>query len=152
MRAWRGFHWSIAAARAAHREALFRGVGRAFWRIHYVGFEVGRRHNFQYFEIFRAFNLAMRDAGNLVDHIAFVDGTHTHPRIFELGPAVEDHDELKLAVVHVPVLHFVGFLLAVGFHDVGHVVPVGAVFNAKVAVLKNFAQSGRPVCFGRQVV
>ena len=86
----------------------------------------------------------MRDAGALVDDVAFLDAPHALPLIFELGPAVQHHDELEGAVVDMPVLHFVLHFPAVRLDDMGNVVAFRRVLDAEVPVFEDLAQALRP--------
>src|SRR5689334_15755884 len=54
-------------------ETLFRSLGLRGRCLHDPGLEVRGRHDLEHLEILGASDLAMRDAGNLVDAIALAD-------------------------------------------------------------------------------
>ncbi len=60
----------------------------------------------------------MLDAWRLQNRVALLDGVDALALVLELRPAVQHVDELEVAVVDVPLLHFVLLLLAVGLDDV----------------------------------
>ena len=90
-------HCSISATPEKRREAqititddaLFSGVGVAFWSLDDPCFEVRRGNNLQNLEIWRAFDFPMRDPRALVDGVALADGVYAFALVFESRPAVQ---------------------------------------------------------------
>src|SRR5450631_873672 len=101
------------------------------------GLEVRRRHDLEHFEILGARNLAMRDARDLIDAIALADRPSAVAGILERGPSVQDVDHLERAVMDVPLLDLVLGLVAVVTNEVSDIVAVGALLDAKVAILED---------------
>ena len=79
----------------------------------------------------------MLDHRGLQDCIAFPNRVLPLPFILKGCPAIQDHDELKIAFVDVPLLHIVFLFLAICFDDMGNIVAIGAVFDPEIAIIKD---------------
>ena len=90
-------HCSISATPEKWREAqititddaLFCGVGVAFWSLDDPRLEVPRGNDLQNLEIWRAFDFPMRNPRTLVDGVTLADGAYALALVFESRPAVQ---------------------------------------------------------------
>ena len=87
---------------------------------------------------------AVLDAGALVDHVTLLNTMQSFAFVFELCPTIQDHHELKVAVVYMPLLHLVRICFSVSSDHMCNIVSLCRVLYSKVAVLKNIAQAWRP--------
>ena len=94
----------------------------------------------------------MANAGSLINDVAFLQPPLPLAFVFEFRPAFENHDELKIAVMDMPMLDFVGFRGAGRTDDVGDIVTIGRVFDADIAILEYLAEAWRPFGFSRRAV
>jgi hypothetical protein len=94
----------------------------------------------------------MANARSLIDDVAFLQPSLPLAFVFEFRPAFENHDELKIAVMDVSMLDFIGIGCAGRTDDVGDMVTISRVFDADVAILEYLAEARHPFRFGSGAV
>ena len=86
----------------------------------------------------------MPDARALIDDVTLLNTPDAFALVLELRPPFEHHHKLEIAVMHVPMLNFVGIGRALRADDMGDIVAVRRALYAEVPILEYFAQPLRP--------